>query len=151
MQIAYGFVILEIQMAGNQGSAVCRNNNGDQDKSRECRKFSATIVGKKEAQSESDRALNLRRRIHNVFDIQSIDHSHLQQTYRLRNRPTRALLRRSRMGRKSPSRHLLMKVCLHIGSLSKNSVCPSWVDSLRPESGPGTTGYSTSRKFKTII
>ena len=49
LKIAYRFVILEIQMAVNQGNAVCWKNNGDQDKSRECRKCSAIISEKKEA------------------------------------------------------------------------------------------------------
>jgi hypothetical protein len=45
-------MILAIQMADNRANAVCWQNNGDQDKSRECRKCSATIPGKKEARPE---------------------------------------------------------------------------------------------------
>jgi hypothetical protein len=56
LKIAYGFVILEIQMVGNQGNAVCWKNNGDKDKSRECSKCSARISGEKRSPANNDRA-----------------------------------------------------------------------------------------------
>ena len=51
-------------MTGNQGNAVCVQNNDAQDKSRNAVQHSL----KKDAQSENDRALNLRRRILDVFN-----------------------------------------------------------------------------------